>query len=157
MTARFGRIVLTALAIIVSTAFLSGTFIFRDTVERSFDALFAKSYEKVDVYVQSANSVETAFGFERRDGCRLESVAIVRPVAGVVDAQAFVQDDAVVIAKRRQADRAPEPVHLGRHDQHGRPVGVEGRSTVARRERPARSCSTRQTAHDGQLRRSATP
>src|ERR1700712_1611713 len=66
VTARFGRIVLTALAIIVSTAFLSGTFIFRDTLESSFDALFAKSFENVDVYVQSANSVETAFGDDRR-------------------------------------------------------------------------------------------
>ncbi len=99
VTARFGRIVLTALAIIVSTAFLSGTFIFRDTLERSFDALFAKSYEKVDVYVQSANSVETAFGFERRDEVAYEAVAIAAAVPGVVDAQALVQDDAVVIAK----------------------------------------------------------
>jgi putative ABC transport system permease protein len=99
VTARFGRIVLTALAIIVSTAFLSGTFIFRDTLESSFDALFAKAFEKVDVYVQSANSVETPFGFERRDELRYEAVAIAASVPGVVDAQAFVEDDAVVIAK----------------------------------------------------------
>ncbi len=97
--ARFGRIVLTALAIIVSTAFLSGTFIFRDTLERSFDALFAKSYEKVDVYVQSANSVESAFGFERRDEVLYEAVAIAEAVPGVIDAQALVNDDAVVISK----------------------------------------------------------
>ena len=51
VTARFGRILLTALAIIVSTAFLSGTFIFRDTLQASLDAIFAKSFEKVDVYV----------------------------------------------------------------------------------------------------------
>ncbi|HZX57005.1 MAG TPA: hypothetical protein VFE86_20125, partial [Ilumatobacteraceae bacterium] len=99
MTARFGRIFLTALAIIVSTAFLSGTFIFRDTLESSFDALFAKTFEKVDVYVQSANSVETPLGFERRDQLRFEAVAIAKSVPGVVDAQAFVEDDAVVIGK----------------------------------------------------------
>jgi len=91
--------VLTALAIIVSTSFLSGTFIFRDTLERSFDALFAKSYEKVNVYVQASNSVETAFGFERRDEERFEAVSVVRSVPGVIDAQALVQDDAVVISK----------------------------------------------------------
>ena len=99
VTARFGRIMLTALAIIVSTAFLSGTFIFRDTLESSFDALFAKSYEKVDVYVQSANSVETAFGFERRDSVEYDAVAIAAGVPGVRDAQASVNGDAVVIAK----------------------------------------------------------
>ena len=65
--ARWGRIVLTALAIVASTAFLSGTFIFRDTVERTFDALYADLYEHVDVYVQSSNTVELAFGFETRD------------------------------------------------------------------------------------------
>ena len=99
VTARFGRILLTALAIIVSTAFLSGTFIFRDTLESSFDALFAKSYEKVDVYVQSANSVETAFGFERRDSESIDAVAIAAAVPGVRDAQALISGDAVVIAK----------------------------------------------------------
>ncbi|MCU1393371.1 MAG: hypothetical protein JWM34_1799 [Ilumatobacteraceae bacterium] len=99
VTARFGRIMLTALAIIVSTAFLSGTFIFRDTLEASFDALFAKSYEKVDVYVQSANSVESAFGFERRDSESIDAVAIAAAVPGVRDAQASISGDAVVIAK----------------------------------------------------------
>ncbi|MCU1399259.1 MAG: ABC-type transport system, involved in lipoprotein release, permease component [Acidimicrobiales bacterium] len=99
VTARFGRIFLTALAIIVSTAFLSGTFIFRDTLESSFDALFAKSFENVDVYVQSANSVETAFGFERRDSESIDAVARTRAVPGVRDAQALVSGDAVVIAK----------------------------------------------------------
>ena len=99
VTARFGRIMLTALAIIVSTAFLSGTFIFRDTLKASFDALFAKSYEKVDVYVQSATSVETAFGFERRDSMEYDAVLLAAGVPGVRDAQASVTGDAVVIAK----------------------------------------------------------
>ncbi|HRE03137.1 MAG TPA: ABC transporter permease, partial [Ilumatobacteraceae bacterium] len=99
ITARFGRVVLTALAIVASTAFLSGTFIFRDTLQASFDALFAKTYENVDVYVQSANSVETLFGFERRDATQFDAVAIAASAAGVDDAQASVIDDAVVIAK----------------------------------------------------------
>ena len=58
---------LTALAIVASTAFLSGTFIFRDTVQRTFNALFADVFERVDGYVQSSNSVEGFLGFERRD------------------------------------------------------------------------------------------
>ena len=99
VTARFGRILLTALAIIVSTAFLSGTFMFRDTLEGTFNALFAKSYEKVDAYVQAANTVETAFGFEIRDKVTFDAVAIAASVPGVADAQALVQGDAVVIGK----------------------------------------------------------
>ena len=102
--ARWGRIVLTALAIVASTAFLSGTFIFRDTVERTFDALYAGLYEHVDVYVQSSNTVELAFGFETRDRLPADIVAQVGAVPGVADAQAFVQDDVVVI------DRDGKPV-----------------------------------------------
>ena len=90
LTARFGRILLTALAIIASTAFLSGTFIFRDTMERTFDALFATSYENVDVYVQSSNTIETAFGFEIRDKLAYDVGRPIAAVPGVADAQAFV-------------------------------------------------------------------
>ncbi len=100
IVARFGRIMLTALAVIASTAFLSGTFIFRDTVGRTFDALFADVFRDVDTYVQSSNTVETAFGFEARDKLPFSAVDTVRRVPGVADAQAFVQDDAVVIDKQ---------------------------------------------------------
>jgi putative ABC transport system permease protein len=97
--ARWGRVVLTALAIVASTAFLSGTFIFRDTVQRTFNALFADVFERVDGYVQSSNSVEGFLGFERRDRLPADVVDEVNAVDGVADAQAFVQGDAVVIDK----------------------------------------------------------
>ncbi len=99
MLARWPRLLLTALAIVASTAFLSGTFIFRDTIERTFDALFADVYERVDAYVQSDNSVESLFGIERRDRLPADVVEQVRAVPGVADAQASIQGDAVVIAK----------------------------------------------------------
>ena len=99
IAARWGRLVLTSLAIVASTAFLSGTFIFRDTIERTFDALFANVYERVDAYVQSANSVENFFGLETRDRLPADIVDQVKAVPGVVDAQASVNGDAVVIAK----------------------------------------------------------
>src|SRR5688500_1449105 len=99
VAARFGRILLTSLAIIVSTAFLSGTFIFRDTLERTFDALFADAFEDVDAYVQSSSTVELAFGFEARDKLPIAAVDTVASVPGVEDAQAFVQGDAVIIDK----------------------------------------------------------
>ena len=104
IVARWGRIVLTALAIVASTAFLSGTFIFRDTVEQTFDALYADLYERVDVYVQSSNTVELAFGFESRDRLPSSIVQQIAAVDGVADAQAFVEDDVVVI------DRDGNPV-----------------------------------------------
>lgn len=114
VVARFGRILLTALAIIASTAFLSGTFIFRDTIERTFDALFADAFEQVDAYVQSSNTVETRLGFERRDRLPLDALDTVLGVPGVADAQAFVQGDAVVIdAEGSPVERPTAPTFGG--------------------------------------------
>ena len=111
--ARWGRVVLTALAIVASTAFLSGTFIFRDTVQRTFNALFADVFERVDAYVQSSNSVEGFLGFERRDRLPADVVDEVRGVAGVADAQAFVQGDAVVIDKEGKPIERPTAPTFG--------------------------------------------
>jgi putative ABC transport system permease protein len=111
--ARWGRVVLTALAIVASTAFLSGTFIFRDTVQRTFNALFADVFERVDAYVQSSNSVEGFLGFERRDRLPTEMIDQVRAVDGVVDAQAFVQGDAVVIDKEGNPIERPTAPTFG--------------------------------------------
>ena len=99
VVARFGRLVLTALAVVVSTAFLSGTFIFRDTLERTFDAIFATTYQNVDAYVQSANTVESALGFESRDSVRFDLAAAIVGLRGVADAQVSVNGEAVVIGK----------------------------------------------------------
>jgi putative ABC transport system permease protein len=97
--ARWGRLVLTSLAIVASTAFLSGTFVFKDTIERTFNALFANVYERVDAYVQSSNSVENLFGLESRDRLPVSIIDQVKALPGVADAQASVTGDAVVIAK----------------------------------------------------------
>ena len=105
--------VLTALAIVASTAFLSGTFIFRDTVQRTFNALFADVFERVDAYVQSSNSVEGFLGFERRDRLPVDVVDQVRAVEGVADAQAFVQGDAVVIDKEGKPIERPTAPTFG--------------------------------------------
>ena len=96
---RFGRILLTALAIIASTAFLGGTLVFDATVGRAFDAIISRTYAGVDAYVQSGDSVETALGFEVRAKVPARALAAVRAVPGVADAQVYVQGDAVVIAK----------------------------------------------------------
>ncbi len=120
VAARWGRLVLTSLAIVASTAFLSGTFVFRDTIERTFNALFANVYDRVDAYVQSVNSVENLFGIETRDRLPADIVAKVRAVPGVGDAQAFVQGDAVVIAKDGKPIERPTAPTSGATVNEGR-------------------------------------
>jgi len=107
IAARWGRLVLTSLAIVASTAFLSGTFVFKDTISRTFDALFANVYERVDAYVQSSNSVENLFGLERRDRLSADIVAEITAIPGVEDAQASVSGDAVVIGKNGEPIERP--------------------------------------------------
>ena len=102
--ARWPRLLLTALAIVASTAFLSGTFVFKDTIQRTFDALFADVYDRVDGYVQSSQSVENLFGLERRDRLPDSVLEQVRSIPGVADAQPVVQDSAVV------SDKAGKPI-----------------------------------------------
>lgn len=111
--ARWPRLLLTALAIVASTSFLSGTFVFRDTIERTFDALFADVYDRVDAYAQSPNTVENFFGFEERDRLPSSVVEQVRAVPGVADAQASVQGEAVVIAKDGEPIERPTAPTFG--------------------------------------------
>ncbi len=111
--ARWPRLLLTALAIVASTSFLSGTFIFRDTIERTFDALFADVYERVDGYVQSSNSVENLFGLEQRDRLPVSVLDDVRAVAGVGEVQAVIQGDAVVIGKDNEPIERPTAPTFG--------------------------------------------
>ena len=51
--ARWARLALTGLAVVASTSFLSGTFVFRDTIERTFDALFADGYRQMLAQTQA--------------------------------------------------------------------------------------------------------
>ena len=60
---RKGRLLLTAAAVIAGSAFLSGVFVFTDTIKGSFNEMFASAYAKTDAVVRSGNVVEGDFGF----------------------------------------------------------------------------------------------
>ena len=59
---RKGRMVLTALAVIAGTAFLSGVFVFTDTINGSFNRMFADAFKGTDAFVRSSNVIEGDFG-----------------------------------------------------------------------------------------------
>lgn len=106
--ARKGRLVLTSLAVILGTAFLSGTFVFRDTINQTFDRLFADVFRDVDGYVRSTTFLELDFGGEQRAGTPVSALDIVRGVEGVTSATGDIQAFARVIGK------------------DGKPLGSEG-------------------------------
>ena len=97
--ARKGRMLLTAIAVIAGTAFLSGVFVFTDTIKGSFDEMFASAYAKTDAVVRSGNVVEGDFGEESRDRISVTLVDEVATVAGVTEAHGDVTGSATVTTK----------------------------------------------------------
>jgi putative ABC transport system permease protein len=97
--ARKGRLVLTSLAIILGTGFLSGTLIFSDTLNKTFDRLFADVFRDVDAYVRSSQFVEVGFGGEQRAQTPIGALETVLGVDGVDDATGDIQAFARIIAK----------------------------------------------------------
>lgn len=97
--ARTGRLVLTSLAVILGTAFLSGTFVFRDTINQTFDRLFADVFRDVDAYVRSTTFLELDFGGEQRATTPISVIDTVRGVEGVTSATGDIQAFARVIGK----------------------------------------------------------
>lgn len=97
--ARKGRLVLTSLAIILGTGFLSGTLIFSDTLNKTFDRLFADVFRDVDAFVRSSQFVEIGFGGEQRAQTPIAALETVLAVDGVDDATGDIQAFARIIAK----------------------------------------------------------
>jgi putative ABC transport system permease protein len=93
------RLLLTALAVIMATAFLSSTYIFSDTIQSTFDTLFADAFKNTDAYVRSSNVIEADFGNKQRDRMPDTVIAEVQAVSGVSDAQGDVQGFASIIGK----------------------------------------------------------
>jgi len=93
------RLLLTALAVIMATAFLSSTYIFSDTIQNTFNNLFADAYRNTDAFVRSSNVIEADFGNKQRDRLPDSIIAEVKAVPGVSDAQGDVQGFASIIGK----------------------------------------------------------
>ncbi len=87
---RKGRLILTALAVIAGTAFLSGVFVFTDTINGSFNRMFADAFKGTDAFVRSSNVIEGDFGNETRDRIDLDVVDVVATVPGVAEARGDV-------------------------------------------------------------------
>jgi len=93
---RKGRLVLTALAVIAGTAFLSGVFVFTDTIKGSFDKLFASAYATTDAYVRSSDVIEGEFGEDLRASIDESIFDTVAAVPGVASAQAGAEGPAAI-------------------------------------------------------------
>ena len=96
---RKARLVLTSLAVILGTAFLSGTAVFSATLNRTFDNLFSDVFRNIDAYVRSTQVIEADFGAEERQRLPQELIAMIEEVPGVADVQGDIQAFARIVGK----------------------------------------------------------
>nr|MBA2348366.1 FtsX-like permease family protein [Solirubrobacterales bacterium] len=91
LLARKTRLALTALAVALGVTLISGTFIFTDTINSSFDRIFSASYAKTDVVITPDRALEIN---ENGDVPPLEAelLATARGVEGVSEVEGGVFD-----------------------------------------------------------------
>jgi putative ABC transport system permease protein len=87
------RTVLTALAIVLGVAMMSGAYVLTDTIDKAFDSIFVDSYAGTDAVVTGK---DPGFGFEGESAppppIPEETLAQVREIEGVEVATGAVQD-----------------------------------------------------------------
>src|SRR4051812_5308643 len=95
LLARKTRLALTALAVALGVTLMAGTYVFTDTINQSFDKIFAAAYEGIDVVVTPNDDIETS------DGVSPPMPASVldrlRDVPGVATAEGEIFDTTGVI------------------------------------------------------------
>jgi len=133
---RKGRLVLTALAVIAGTSFLSGVFVFTDTIKGSFNSIFADAYAGTDAFVRSSNVIEGDFGEETRDRIDIALVDDVAAVPGVTEASGDVFGSAIVSFDGKVLGQDGPPKFAGAWlDIKGSPWAIEeGRAPAGDRE-----------------------
>ena len=94
---RGNRLVLTALAIVLGVAFISGTFVLTDTLNNTFSALFGNIYQKIDFQVRGVAQLGSGANATRNE-LPESLLASVRRVPGVEAAEGGVGGYAQFVA-----------------------------------------------------------
>ena len=95
LMARKARALLTGLAVLLGVAMISGTYIFTDTINSSFDKIFKNANEGVDVVVSGRSEFDTQSGPVTQE-VPDSLVRRVRAVPGVLTAAGSVEDFASI-------------------------------------------------------------
>lgn len=84
------RLALTVLSVVLGTAFVAGSFVFTDTLQRTFDSIFQDAAKGVDVRVSSQQAGSS--GVPLTDVAKISAVDGVRAVAPSVSGPVIVLD-----------------------------------------------------------------
>jgi len=105
------RLVLTALSVMIGVAFVAGTYIFTDTIDKTFSQMYDNIYAGQDVIVQSASEFDVGFsGPPPMDESVLDTVL---SVPGVAAAEGGVGGFAIIYDKEDKAIVPTGPPTIG--------------------------------------------
>ena len=85
------RLVSTVLAVALGVAFLAGTLLLSDTLRANFSTLFTQANGGTDVVIRSATEISGDSGTSQRTGIDAGLLRQVRAIAGVADAQPYIE------------------------------------------------------------------
>jgi putative ABC transport system permease protein len=92
-----GRLFSTLLAVALGVAFVAGVLMLTDTMNKSFDDLFATAFEGTDAVVRSDQTIDDGMGGEIRSRVDASILDDVRGAPDVAEAEGFVQGYARII------------------------------------------------------------
>jgi putative ABC transport system permease protein len=106
------RAALTAFAIVLGVAMISGAFVLTDTLGKTLDDIYKQSYAASDAVISSEEAVNTGDTTREAPAFSAEVLRGVESLPGVRSAQASIEDQARLL------------------DRRGNPIGKEGNSTA---------------------------
>ncbi|MEU4280768.1 FtsX-like permease family protein [Streptomyces tanashiensis] len=102
-----GRMALSAVAVLLSVAFVSGTLVFTDTMNTTFDKLFASTASDVTVSPKAAAADDEIPQNGRPESLPASLVEQARKVEGVKDAQGSVASTSVTVVDAKNKNVGP--------------------------------------------------
>ncbi len=107
LLAHKGRMALSAVAVLLSVAFVSGTLVFTDTMNTTFDKLFAVTASDVTVSPAAADTADESPDTGRPESLPASVVAEVRGAKGVAEARGSVSSMGVTVVDRENENVGP--------------------------------------------------
>src|SRR5438046_8733533 len=80
------RFLLTAIAVVLGVAFVSGTFVLTATIQKTFDDLFTNIYKNTDAVVRAHQRLSSDFGAGERPNVPASQLQDGSPAAGAATA-----------------------------------------------------------------------
>jgi putative ABC transport system permease protein len=101
------RATLTAFAIVLGVAMISGAFVLTDTLGKTFDGIYADSYKATDAVISSKTAIETSDGSKQTPAFSAAVLRKVESLPGVRLAQGAIEDEARLVGNNGKAIGKP--------------------------------------------------